>query len=235
MNAFADMSPFAGMGMTDAELLSDEAPMPDHTAQSSRKWLSGFGPGVMIETAEGPQPVEWLRSGDLLLTRDQGYQPLLWAGRSALNETNVTNPVRIFAGALGERTPERDLILSPDHHILLSAPQIEVYFAESEVFVPVSDVATEAEIAFAIPNPQYAYCHLLMKEHEVLLAEGIWIESLFPDEDTLSMLPPKSADHVRAMLGPNHHSIVSARLMLHRGEALVLEPRSVIAARRMAA
>jgi len=235
MNSVADMSPFAGMGMTGAELLSDEALMPDHTPHSGPKSLSGFGPGVMIETAEGPQPVEWLRPGDLLLTRDHGYQPLLWVGRSALDEANVAKPMRIVAGALGERTPERDLILSPDHHILLSAPQIELYFAESEVFVPAFDIATEAEANFNTPHPEYAYCHLLMAEHEVLLAEGVWIESLFADANTLSMLSSKTAEKIIAKLGPHHLSTQSARLMLHRGEALVLHPRSVIAARRMAA
>ncbi|KAB6718097.1 MULTISPECIES: Hint domain-containing protein [Roseobacteraceae] len=235
MNAFADMSPFAGMGMTGAELLSDESPMPDHETRSGPKSLSGFGPGVMIETSEGPQPVEWLRPGDLLLTRDHGYQPLLWVGRSALDEAHVTKPLRIFAGALGERAPERDLILSPDHHILLSAPQIELYFAEAEVFVPVSDIATEAEAAYAIPHPEYAYCHLLMKEHEVLLAEGVWIESLFADERTLSMLPPETVMSLLTKLGPNHRNTETARMMLKRGEALALQPRSAIAARRIAA
>ena len=145
-----------------------------------------------------------------------------------MDEANVAKPMRIVAGALGERTPERDLILSPDHHILLSAPQIELYFAESEVFVPAFDIATEAEANFNIPHPEYAYCHLLM-------AEGVWIESLFADANTLSMLSSKTAGKIIAKLGPHHLSTQSARLMLHRGEALVLHPRSVIAARRMAA
>lgn len=201
--------------------------------------LSGLGPGVMIETSEGPQPAEWLRPGDLLLTRDHGYCPLLWVGRSAIlpprHSSHATAPpVQIAAGSLGDDLPRRDLVLSPAHHVLLRSPQVELHFGTEEVLAPIQDIATEAE-SMAAP-PIQTYCHLLLARHELLLAEGVWLESLFPDETALAQLGPEAREVITARLG--HVALTSqkaARMVLHSGEASVLHPRSAIATRRIAA
>lgn len=195
--------------------------------------LSGFGPGVVVETTEGPQPVEWLRPGDLLLTRDHGYRPVIWAGRSPLSDTPA---VRIAAGALGNRIPDRDLVLSPGHHVLLRSPQIELHFATEEVLVPVSDIATEEESGMSLADPAYGYCHILMGQHELILAEGVWLESLFPGETTLNLLGAVARAEIATRLGQDAMArLHTARPLLLPGEAAVLHPRSAIAATRMAA
>ncbi len=226
------MEPFAQMGLTDAEAFAGaveaapaKAPQPPG--------LSGFGPGVVVETSEGPQPVEWLRAGDLLLTRDHGYQPLIWVGRSPLPKGQ--RPVRIYAGALGKRTPEHDLIVSPHHHLLLKSTQIDLHFASEEALVPAADIVTEAEADFTPPRQEYALCHLLMSDHEVLLAEGVWLESLWPEPAILSLLDATARAQIARKLGARIGAVPTARLMLQRGEAAVLHPRSAIAARRMVA
>ncbi len=231
------MDPFAAYGINAGAALMDE----DETNQTIAAQplfsygLSGFGPGVMVETSEGPQPVEWLRPGDLLLTRDEGYKPLLWVGRSALSDEAIKPPLRIHAGAFGKRTPERDLILAPGHHILLRSAQVELHFFESEVLVPSGDLATEAEVDYTPPASDYAYCHLVMADHQMLLAEGVWTESLFPDEEALSALGAQARAEITAKLGPTLIRAQRARMTLNPGEAVVLQPRSAIAARRMAA
>lgn len=197
--------------------------------------LSGFGPSVMVETSEGPQPVEWLRAGDLLLTRDNGYQPVVWVGRSGMDDAGALPPVRIYAGSLGKRTPEHDLIVSPNHKLLLNSPMVGLHFGEDEVLAPASDIATEAELDFEVPYSSYAYCHVLLPNHEVILSEGVWIESLFPDEETLQFLGPRAADAIIAKLGPDHATSQTARMVLHTGEAIVVQPRIAVAMRRMAA
>jgi hypothetical protein len=197
--------------------------------------LSGVGPGVMVETSEGPQPVEWLRAGDLLLTRDNGYQPVVWIGRSAIQDDGALPPVRIYSGSLGPRTPEHDLIVSPNHKVLLNAPMVALHFGTDEVLAPACDIATEAEINFEVPHSNYAYCHVLLPNHEVIMSEGIWIESLFPDAETLQLLGPHAADEIVAKLGPNHATSQTARMVLHKGEAIVVSPRNAVAMRRLAA
>ncbi|MBW6418875.1 Hint domain-containing protein [Celeribacter sp. PS-C1] len=228
------MDPFATYGKTAGAALMNQD-VSDHKHAASSYGLSGFGPGVMIETSEGPQPVEWLRPGDLLLTHDDGYQPLIWVGRSAVTDASFQPPLRIHAGAFRKRTPERDLILAPGHHLLLRSSQVELHFAENEVLVPSRDLATDTEIDYTPPVPEYAYCHLLLTDHQLLLTEGVWTESLFPDEATLSALGPSPAAEITAKLGPALIRARRARVTLAPGEAVVLQPRSAIAARRMAA
>lgn len=207
------------------------------TAQPRRTppGLTGLGPSVMVETSEGPQPVEWLRAGDLLLTRDNGYQPVIWVGRTGINDTGALPPVRIYSGSLGNHRPEHDLIVSPNHKLLLNSPMVGLHFGEDEVFAPASDIATEAEAAFEVPHSNYAYCHVLLANHEVILSEGIWIESLFPDEETLCFLGPDATQAIAKKLGSKHATSQTARMVLHTGEAIVVQPRTSVAARRMAA
>lgn len=193
---------------------------------------SGIGAGVMVETNEGPQPVEWLRRGDLVLTRDHGYQPLLWVGRSAEPDQS---PVRIFAGALGKRTPEHDLVLSANHHILLRSPQVALHFAQEEVFAPVRAIATEAELDFLSGAGRHRLCQLIFARHEVVLAEGVWMESFHATETTLATLTREDAARVRSQIGNEVETGVTARMVVSEQEISVLRPRFAVLARRMAA
>ncbi|WP_417259882.1 Hint domain-containing protein [Celeribacter sp.] len=204
----------------------------DTICRNPREGISGFGSGAMIETSEGPQPVEWLRAGDLVLTRDHGYRPLRWVGRS---EMSHAHPIRIFAGAFGKRTPEHDLVLSPHHQILMSSPLVPLYFAEDEVLAPVSAITTEAEEDYVSRNPDHALCHLLFDQHEVVLAEGVWLESLFPDAPYLDLLGRDSEQDMRDAIGTNLDTMITARMVLNSREVALLKPRSAIAARRMVA
>ena len=44
-----------------------------------------FTPGTLIETADGEVDVADLRPGDLVLTRDNGYQEVHWVGAKKLS------------------------------------------------------------------------------------------------------------------------------------------------------
>lgn len=230
------MNHLTGMGNNAADALAGE----DGTSLSTPSKphapiLSGFGPGVMVDTNEGPQPVEWLRPGDLVQTRDNGFQPLRWTGRSALGAKGTQAPVRIYAGALAGNTPEHDLILSPNHHVMVQSPEIELLFAENEVFVPVESMATEAEEGFEPSSPNYALCHLLFDRHEVVMAEGVWLESLYVDRDTLWLFSEDEAETIHDILGPRIDEMVWARMPLNEDETCLIQSRRMVSARRMVA
>ena len=228
------MSPFAGQGMKDAACFQDtddgaEAP----SAAPLALGLSGFGPGVMIDTSEGPQPAEWLRSGDLIRTRDHGYQPLKWVGRSPTHPASA--PVRIFAGTLGHNLPEHDLIVAGDQHVLIRAAEIELLFAQEEVLAPVRGIATEAETAGQNAKEGAVLCHLLFDRHEIILAEGVWLESLCLNDDSLAQLPARERDNLLRQVTASNLDMQSARMVLTGDEAALCRPRSAVALKRMAA
>lgn len=83
-----------------------------------------FAAGTMISTEKGDVAVQDLRKGDMVWTRDNGFQPLRWAGASHLNASDLAAkpkllPIRIKAGALGVNMPSVDLVVSPQHRVLV--------------------------------------------------------------------------------------------------------------------
>jgi len=77
-----------------------------------------FVSGTPVDTPRGPRPVETLRPGDRVLTRDHGEQVIRWAGARRLvlpegPQGDRFRPVRLRAGCLGPGVPARDDGCSP--------------------------------------------------------------------------------------------------------------------------
>src|SRR5690606_23181699 len=76
-----------------------------------------FTRGTHITLASGAQvPIENLRVGDKVLTRDDGPQAIRWIGHTTLRAVGDFAPVVIAKGALHN---ENDLIVSPDHRLFV--------------------------------------------------------------------------------------------------------------------
>ncbi|MGR3742807.1 MAG: Hint domain-containing protein [Pseudooceanicola nanhaiensis] len=134
-----------------------------------------FLAGTLIETSEGPRRVEDLCMGDRILTMDHGLRRLRWIGSSLAHAAGPLAPIRIEAGALGNR---RALLVSPNHRILLRSPMAELYYGSPEVLVPAKALVDGAGIR-AVPMRQARYFHLMFAQHEIVFAEGVASESLF--------------------------------------------------------
>ena len=110
------------------------------TFTNIEKVIACFTPGAMILTDHGEVAVEDLVPGDAVLTRDNGFKPILWVGRRDLSAQALAadpklHPVRIRQGALGRQLPLRDSLVSPQHRLLLTGPRAELLFGEHEVLV----------------------------------------------------------------------------------------------------
>ena len=88
-----------------------------------------FFAGTMIRTPNGEFAVETLKRGDLVVTGDGRVVPVSWLGRQTVSTIFTDKlrvlPIRIKAGALGENVPTRDLLVSPDHAILVEGALIQ--------------------------------------------------------------------------------------------------------------
>lgn len=133
-----------------------------------------FTPGTLITTPEGPVPVERLRPGDLVETLDHGPQPLRWVGARTVEGMGRFAPIRIAAGALGNR---RALCLSPQHRVLLRDWRAELWFGSSAVFVAARHLVNGGSVR-AAPVSRVTYLHLAFDRHEAVFAEGLTCESL---------------------------------------------------------
>lgn len=89
------------------DILSTITHVPDNYIVSADELRFCFLSGTLIATPDGEVPVETLRAGDLVLTRDHGAQPLVWTSHSAvsrevLDRAPNLRAIRIEAGALGD-------------------------------------------------------------------------------------------------------------------------------------
>lgn len=167
--------------MTDAFIpipISDETPSRTENTVKAATAIECFTPGTLIATLQGPKPTEALRRGDMLLTRDNGFQPLVWKGaRRERFSATQSRPVLIEKDALGPGQPARATVVSPTHKVLRSAHALPSAQAEPEVLVEARAlVGTLPGVRFADVN-KADYVHLLLDRHEVILGNGAWMES----------------------------------------------------------
>lgn len=161
-----------------------------------------FVAGTLIDTADGRKPVETLRAGDLVLTRDHGYMPIAWAGSRALAADEIaTQPefasVLLRAGALGVNLPERDTRVSPAHRVLICGPRAELLFGEKEVLVPAGLLVGQPGIER--DTAAVTYVHIMFDAHQIVLGDGMWSESFQPAEHSLDGLGAAQRDEILAL------------------------------------
>ena len=140
-----------------------------------------FLAGTLILTPDGERPVEELSEGDKVVTVSGRVQPVIWVGgrhipASVLKRNPEIRPIRIAAGAIGN---DRDLIVSPQHRILVTGAHAEVLFGEKEVLVPAKGLLGGDRVHYCDSGSEVAYYHLLLGNHDVLLANGVAAESLY--------------------------------------------------------
>lgn len=190
-----------------------------------------FTPGTLIDTADGRVPVETLRMGDRVLTRDNGFQPLEWVGRKDVSRDEmVERPrfrgVRIRAGALGPNLPERDMVVSPQHRVLLIGPEAELMFGVHEVLAPAIHMIGIPGV-IADDAPEISYIHIMCRRHEIVRSDGLWSESFQPGDLSLAGLDQAQRNEL-LWLFPDlatrsgRQEYASARRSLHRYETMAL-------------
>ncbi|WP_299625737.1 Hint domain-containing protein [uncultured Tateyamaria sp.] len=155
-----------------------------------------FAAGSQIDTPDGPVPVEHLASGDLVLTAHDGPQPVQWAGATTVAAQGDAAPIIITAGTLGNDT---DLVVSPQHCILLSDWRAELLYGQDEVLVRAVDLLNMDGV-YRHTGGMVTYCHILMEKHQVVSAHGIWSETLYPGSVAMGAVGPAAMAEIEALL-----------------------------------
>jgi hypothetical protein len=141
-------------------------------------------PGTRILSCAGELPVEALRPGQHLWTKDHGWQPLLW--RSAQTRYDVLCPsIRIRRGVFGTYA---DLKVSPDHRMLVQGSSTELLTGTPEVLASAKHLVNGESITFENHMTQVTYHHLVLPQHALIRANGCWSETLFVCKDAMSRL-----------------------------------------------
>jgi len=146
----------------------------------------------MIATDRGPVPVEVLRPGHRLVTRDNGLRRVHWVGRRDVDYAELVfqpelAPVLVRAGAFGEQRPYRDMMVSPSHRFLISPEQSFLTIEGDEALVAVRHLL-DGRMVRAAATLGVSYIHLLCDAHQVILADGAWTETFHPDDQIMRAL-----------------------------------------------
>jgi hypothetical protein len=94
--------------------------------------------------------------------------------------------------------PMSDMIVSPNHRILLNGPRLTVNFGEDEVLVAAKHLVGMAGVEKVAPR-NVSYLHLLCARHEVLMVDAIWTESFQPGAYTMTGLASDQVDEVYSL------------------------------------
>jgi hypothetical protein len=178
-----------------------------------------FGETVELETPVGRRRVCDLRAGDAVLTEDGRSVTIAWIGVSCYGRFQATadprlRPVHLHAHALGRGLPDRDLVLSPQHRVVVEGPACELLFGTERVFV----IARHLPLPFATwpePEADVRYYHLLLENHEIVVSNGLPTESFQPARRMIETLSEAARCSLMAVL-----KVLGTDAMLSRPDAL---------------
>ncbi|WP_322866366.1 Hint domain-containing protein [Aquicoccus sp. G2-2] len=197
-----------GAGQPPLLMFVDEIPPKDHAlwvvhqsyttvtrdpAQPDAGGVICFTPGTRINTPDGPRAVETLREGDRVLTKDNGAQEIQWIGARRMTGARLfamprLRPVRFRPGALGIERPDQELVVSPEHRLVVSGDVARALFNTDEVLVQARDLINGRTVVVDGKLKQVTYVHLLLPAHQIVWANGVETESFHPANTALSTL-----------------------------------------------
>lgn len=190
-----------------------------------------FTPGTRIRTDVGDIAIEDIREGDRVQTRDDGMQEVLWIGQKHLTGARLyampeLRPIRLRRGALGVDRPDEDLLVSPNHRMLVTGARAQALFNTDEVFVRARDLLDDVRVVRDHSLREVTYVHLLLARHQVVIANGLATESFHPAGTALDTVDPEERARLMSMIpdlgsDPARYGAY-ARRALSRAEAAIL-------------
>ena len=161
-----------------------------------------FTPGALIETPDGPRPVETLRIGDLVTTKDSGPEPIRWISRRVAifsNDLEDAKPIQIKAGAFAPGFPQNDIVVSPQHRFVFHDRSDRRVV---EVFVAAKALTQLPGVRVMRGKKSVEYIHFALDRHEVVIADGVCTESCFMGPVVLEDIPKSQRARIK-LIFPN--------------------------------
>ncbi|WGI22653.1 Hint domain-containing protein [Amylibacter sp. IMCC11727] len=192
-----------------------------------------FTPGTLIATMTGEKLVEDLKVGDRVITRDNGAQEIRWLGNKPMSGAQLQanphlQPVLVRKGSLGGGLPERDMLVSPNHRMLINNAEVGLLFNEPEVLVAAKHLINADKGIVSVAASQTNYIHFMFDHHEVVLSNGAWTESFQPGDQAMAGVSQEQRSEIVELFPELAHAegreaFASSRLSLKAFEAKMLK------------
>ncbi|MCT4608347.1 MAG: Hint domain-containing protein [Pelagimonas sp.] len=206
-------------------------PVRSYAAGDQVSGVICFTPGTRILTPAGYLPIEEIREGDRVQTKDNGPQEVRWIGSRRMSGARLfamprLRPIRIRPGAFGIGEPDKEILVSPEHRMLVKGVVARALFNTPEVLVAARDLINGDSVMLDTRVKEVTYIHMLLERHEVLFANGVETESFHPANTALSSIREEDRSRLIKQLpqvADNPHSYGSyARRNLSSSEAAIM-------------
>jgi Ca2+-binding RTX toxin-like protein len=157
--------------------------------------------GSMIATADGEIPIEDLKVGNLIETLDHGLQPIRWIGHRHLSagdlaENENMRPIRIRKNVISDGNCVGDLVVSPQHRILIASKVVQRMFGDTEILIAAKQLRAIDGVDIADDFEDVTYFHILFDQHEIIYANGVPTESLYLGEEAQKSLSAAGREEI---------------------------------------
>ncbi len=156
--------------------------------------MPGLTPHTPIATHLGERPVHALRRGDLVVTDRGDLVPVLQVIRRTVPAMGSFRPIRLRAGYFGLT---RDIVVAPHQNLVMRGSDVEYMFGREAVLVPARHLVNNVSALPAEGPDLVTLFQVLLPGHEVLMASGCGLASLF-----IGRLRRKPEDLAATLLAP---------------------------------
>jgi antigen 43 len=130
--------------------------------------------GTRIRSEHGDVAIEAIKTGDLVAVRRDGkdvFEPVVWVGQGSVDPSRhayveEAAPIRVKANAIAPGQPSRDLLLTPEHCLILDG-----FCVPAKLLVNGGSITSERN------HSPYTFYHVELERHGALIAEGALAES----------------------------------------------------------
>ena len=163
------------------------------------RFTGGICEGANLRTPCGMRRIEIVRPGDLIVTRS-GLQPvqMVWKRRVTREQMRLCpdlTPIRLRPRAIGPMMPQRDLLVAPDHRLLIPVFRLAGMPDNVCVLAEARKIAGTSDAIFADNTMEsVTFYQLVFDRHQVLAANGLPVESFLPDAAAIDALGGEMRD-----------------------------------------
>ncbi len=172
----------------------------DASGIEAANFTGGLVEGANVRTPCGPRRIELVRPGDMIVTRTYGLQPvrMIWKRQVTQDQMRLNPdlaPIRLKPRAIGPMMPQRDLIVAPDHRLLIPGFRVAGMPDDKCVLAEARELAGTSDAVYVDRSMEVVtYYHMVFDSHQILTANGLPVESFLPSAPSIATLAPSMRD-----------------------------------------
>nr|WP_319948726.1 Hint domain-containing protein [uncultured Shimia sp.] len=170
--------------VTQASALAPSGQDPSEPAYSC------FAPDTRIKTVQGERCICDLSQGDMVLTRDNGFQSIRWIGAQTLcddAQDPVEDVIDIAQGAFGAGMPDAKLSVSSCFRLLVRTDALLDISGVCEALITAKDLVGLPHVTRNTRKTPRQFVLIILDRHELIQANGLWCETFQAHKQTFDL------------------------------------------------